>query len=70
MLVRENNAANTTSYISGSPVYFLTYRYLHGLAFFFATFLIDTEPVLYMIFGVPQPRVPLLFGGYMLIGLT
>jgi hypothetical protein len=45
-------------------VYLLTYRYLHGLAFFLATFLIDIEPMLYMIFGVPQPRVPLLFGGY------
>jgi len=50
-------------------VYFLAYRYLHGLAFFLATFLIDIEPVLYMIFGVPTPRVPLLFGGYTPIGL-
>jgi hypothetical protein len=52
-----------------STVYLLTYRYLHGLAFFLATFLIDIEPVLYMIFGVPQPRIPLLFGGYTPTGL-
>ena len=52
-----------------SPVYFLTYRYLHGLAFFLATFLIDIEPALYMIFGVSTPRVPLLFGGYTPVGL-
>jgi len=50
-------------------VYLLTYRYLHGLAFFLATFLIDVEPVLYMVFGVPQPRVPLLLGGYTPMGL-
>lgn len=50
-------------------VYLLTYRYLHGLAFFSATFLIDIEPLLYMIFGVPLPRVPLLFGGYTSTGL-
>jgi len=50
-------------------VYLLAYRYLHGLAFFLASFLIDIEPVLYMIFGVPQPRVPLLFGGYTPVGL-
>ena len=52
-----------------STVYLLTYRYLHGLAFFLSTFLIDIEPVLYMIFGVPLPRVPLLFGGYTSAGL-
>lgn len=50
-------------------IYLLTYRYLHGLAFFLTTFLIDIEPALYMIFGVPLPRVPLLFGGYTLTGL-
>jgi len=55
--------------LPAGTVYLLTYRYIHGLAFFLATFLIDIEPVLYMIFGVPQPRVPLLFGGYTPMGL-
>jgi len=50
-------------------VYLLTYRYLHAIAFFLATFIIDVEPALYLIFGFPQPRVPLIFGGYTPRGL-
>lgn len=50
-------------------VYLSTYRYLHGLAFFLAAFLEDIEPALYMVFGVSQQRVPLLFGGYTPAGL-
>jgi hypothetical protein len=34
-------------------IYLLTYRYLHGLAFFLATLLIDIEPALYTILVFP-----------------
>jgi len=46
------------------PVYFALYRRLNGLAFFLGTFLIDLEPVIYVLLGVPFPTVPLLFGGW------
>jgi hypothetical protein len=42
----------------------LFYRRLNGLAFFFATLLIDLEPVIYLLFGVPFPQIQLLFGGF------
>lgn len=54
--------------LPATPVYFLFYRRMHGLAFFLATFLIDIEPILYLAFNVPQPRVPLLLGGYTPMG--
>ncbi len=44
-------------------VYFLFYRRLHGLAFFMATVLIDVEPMLYLVFGLPSSSFSLLFGG-------
>jgi len=50
-------------------VYFLLYRRLNGVAFFFGTLLIDLEPILYMIFGVNIPQVPLLLGGFARQGL-
>ena len=45
-------------------VYFLLYRRLNGVAFFFGTLLIDLEPFLYVFLGVDFPQVPLLFGGF------
>lgn len=50
--------------LPAGTVYFLTYRHLHGTAFFLATLLIDVEPALYLIFNVSIPRIPLLAGGY------
>ena len=44
-------------------VYFLFYRRLHGFAFFLATVLIDLEPILYLILGLPEGSFPLLLGG-------
>ena len=45
-------------------VYLLFYRRLNGLAFLFGTLLIDLEPVIYLLFGVPFPHVQLLLGGF------
>jgi len=55
--------------IPAAPVYFLFFRRLNGLAFFFGTLLIDLEPVLYWFFSVPYPQIPLLFGGFAPQGL-
>jgi hypothetical protein len=44
-------------------VYLLFSKRLHLFAFFSAAFLIDVEPMLYLLFGVPVPTIPLLLGG-------
>lgn len=44
--------------------YFIFFRKIHSFAFFSATLLIDIEPALYIIFNVPIPQIPLIFGGY------
>jgi hypothetical protein len=58
-----------THVIPAATVYFLMFRRLNGLAFFFGTLLIDLEPVLYLFFNVNYPQVPLLFGGFAQQGL-
>lgn len=55
--------------IPATAAYLLFFRRLNGLAFFFGSFLIDLEPVLYLFFGVDYPQVPLLFGGFARQGL-
>jgi len=55
--------------IPGVTVYFLAFRRLNALAFFFGTLLIDLEPVVYWFLGVGYPQVPLLFGGFARQGL-
>lgn len=55
--------------IPATAVYFLFFRRLNGLAFFFGTLLIDLEPVLYWFFSVDYPQIPLLFGGFARQGL-
>jgi len=50
--------------IPSATVYFLFFRRLNGLAFFFASLLIDFEPVLYIFFSVDFPHFPLLLGGF------
>lgn len=55
--------------LPGTTVYFLFFRRLNGLAFFFGTLLIDLEPLLYMFFRVDYPNVPLLLGGFAHHGL-
>lgn len=52
-----------------AAVYFLVFRRLNGIAFFFGGLLIDLEPVLYMFFMVNYPQIPLLFGGFARQGL-
>ena len=54
--------------LPSSTVYLLAYRYLHGIAFYLATLLIDIEPALHLIFDIPPSRIPMLWGGYTLIG--
>ncbi len=55
--------------IPAGAVYFLFFRRLNCLAFFFGTLLIDLEPVLYWFLGVGFPQIPLLFGGFARQGL-
>jgi hypothetical protein len=52
-----------------ATVYFLFFRRLNGLAFFFGTLLIDLEPFLYVFLGSSLPQIPLLLGGYAQQGL-
>jgi len=50
--------------IPAATFYFLFFRRLHGLAFFLGSLLIDLEPVLYILFSVEFPQLPLLLGGF------
>lgn len=50
-------------------LYFLFFRRLNLFAFFSATLLIDIEPMLYLLFDVPIPQIPLISGGYTPVGL-
>ena len=43
--------------------YLLVSKRVHLFAFFSAALLIDVEPMLYLLFGVPVPKIPLLLGG-------
>ena len=43
--------------------YLLASKRVHLFAFFSAALLIDVEPMLYLLFGVPVPKIPLLLGG-------
>ncbi len=55
--------------IPGVAVYFLFFRRLNGVAFFFGTLLIDLEPVTYLFFNMDYPQIPLLLGGFATQGL-
>lgn len=52
-----------THLLPAGVIYFLSYRRLHGFAFFLATVLIDLEPILYWLSGFPEGSFPLLLGG-------
>lgn len=54
--------------LPSSTVYLLAYRYLHGIAFYLATLLIDIEPALHLMFDIPSSKIPMILGGYTLIG--
>jgi len=54
--------------LPSSTVYLLAYRYLHGIAFYLATFLIDVEPALHVIFDIPPLKIPMLLGGHTMMG--
>ena len=52
-----------------TAVYLLFFRRLNELAFFLGTLLIDLEPVLYWVFSIDFPQIPLLLGGFAPQGL-
>lgn len=55
--------------IPTTAVYFLLFRRLNGLAFFFGSLLIDLEPFIYWFLRVDFPQIPLMLGGFARQGL-